>query len=174
MTDAKQTRCPHCGSTFRITDAQLAAKGGSVRCGSCLQVFRAELHLVGAAAPQPQPQPAPLPHRPHQRRRRPRPPPSPGQGRGRRRVLGPGPDRREAGRSRRGRQGGDWQLPDASAAGDDFGFSDDDISAFIAKGGDAPTDEAAPGKTCSSTTSSPTSSTRSATALSPMTRTVIA
>ncbi len=49
MTDAKQTKCPHCGSTFRISDAQLAAKGGSVRCGSCLQVFRADLHLVGAA-----------------------------------------------------------------------------------------------------------------------------
>jgi len=49
MTDAKQTKCPHCGSTFRISDAQLAAKGGSVRCGSCLQVFRADQHLVGAA-----------------------------------------------------------------------------------------------------------------------------
>lgn len=48
MTDAKQTKCPHCGSTFRISDAQLTAKGGSVRCGSCLQVFRADLHLVGA------------------------------------------------------------------------------------------------------------------------------
>lgn len=48
MTDAKQTKCPHCGSTFRISDAQLTAKGGSVRCGSCLQVFRADMHLVGA------------------------------------------------------------------------------------------------------------------------------
>lgn len=51
MTEAKQTKCPHCGSTFRISDAQLAAKGGSVRCGSCLQVFRADLHLVGSPAP---------------------------------------------------------------------------------------------------------------------------
>lgn len=51
MTDAKQTKCPHCSSTFRISDAQLAAKGGSVRCGSCLQVFRADQHLVGAVAP---------------------------------------------------------------------------------------------------------------------------
>lgn len=49
MTEAKQTKCPHCGSTFRISDAQLAAKGGSVRCGSCLQVFRADQHLAGAA-----------------------------------------------------------------------------------------------------------------------------
>ena len=48
MTDAKQTKCPHCGSTFRISDTQLTAKGGSVRCGSCLQVFRADQHLVGS------------------------------------------------------------------------------------------------------------------------------
>jgi predicted Zn finger-like uncharacterized protein len=51
MTEAKQTKCPHCGSTFRISDAQLMAKGGSVRCGSCLQVFRADQHLVGALPP---------------------------------------------------------------------------------------------------------------------------
>lgn len=60
MTEAKQTKCPHCSSTFRISDAQLAAKGGSVRCGSCLQVFRADQHLVGAAAPA-TPAPAPVP-----------------------------------------------------------------------------------------------------------------
>lgn len=48
MSDTKQTKCPHCGSSFRISDSQLAAKGGSVRCGSCLQVFRADLHLAGA------------------------------------------------------------------------------------------------------------------------------
>ncbi len=50
MTEAKQTKCPHCGSTFRISEAQLSAKGGNVRCGSCLQVFRADLYLVGAQA----------------------------------------------------------------------------------------------------------------------------
>lgn len=65
MTEAKQTKCPHCGSTFRISETQLAAKGGNVRCGSCLQVFRADLHLVGAAAPvaaaKPQPAAAPKP-----------------------------------------------------------------------------------------------------------------
>lgn len=53
MTEAKQTKCPHCGSTFRISDAQMAAKGGNVRCGSCLQVFRADLYLVGATPPRP-------------------------------------------------------------------------------------------------------------------------
>lgn len=46
MSATKQTRCPHCTSVFNITDDQLAARGGHVRCGSCLQVFRADQHLV--------------------------------------------------------------------------------------------------------------------------------
>jgi predicted Zn finger-like uncharacterized protein len=46
MSETKQTRCPHCTSVFNITSEQLAARGGHVRCGSCLQVFRADQHLV--------------------------------------------------------------------------------------------------------------------------------
>ena len=41
MTAPRVTRCPHCKTSFRITDAQLRAANGSVRCGSCLQVFDA-------------------------------------------------------------------------------------------------------------------------------------
>ena len=33
--------CPHCQTIFRITNTQLKAANGSVRCGSCLQVFNA-------------------------------------------------------------------------------------------------------------------------------------
>lgn len=33
------TRCPHCETRFRITDAQFAAHQGSVRCGQCMQAF---------------------------------------------------------------------------------------------------------------------------------------
>lgn len=32
-------RCPACGTTFRVHAAQLAAKGGKVRCGKCAAVF---------------------------------------------------------------------------------------------------------------------------------------
>ncbi len=46
MSITKQTCCPHCSSVFNITDEQLAARGGHVRCGGCLQVFRADQHLV--------------------------------------------------------------------------------------------------------------------------------
>ncbi|WP_083232822.1 DUF3426 domain-containing protein [Endozoicomonas atrinae] len=40
MTPSSVT-CPHCQTIFRITHAQLKAANGSVRCGSCLQVFNA-------------------------------------------------------------------------------------------------------------------------------------
>lgn len=35
------TRCPKCQTPFRVTRSQLRAAGGSVRCGSCLNVFNA-------------------------------------------------------------------------------------------------------------------------------------
>lgn len=46
MADTHITRCPHCQTTFRIRLEQLAAAKGAVRCGSCLQVFKAADHLV--------------------------------------------------------------------------------------------------------------------------------
>jgi predicted Zn finger-like uncharacterized protein len=35
------TRCPSCGTTFRVTPDQLKARQGQVRCGKCRQVFDA-------------------------------------------------------------------------------------------------------------------------------------
>lgn len=43
------TRCPHCQTSFRVRDEQLSAANGMVRCGSCLQVFKASEHFVQAA-----------------------------------------------------------------------------------------------------------------------------
>jgi AAA ATPase containing von Willebrand factor type A (vWA) domain len=55
------TRCPKCGTAFRISDALLKSAKGVVRCGSCLSVFNARDHLeVGrqtSPAPRSQPQP---------------------------------------------------------------------------------------------------------------------
>lgn len=45
MTD-RLTCCPHCNTSFRITDQQLQIAQGSVRCGSCLRVFKASEHLL--------------------------------------------------------------------------------------------------------------------------------
>jgi predicted Zn finger-like uncharacterized protein len=46
MAEAQITRCPHCQTTFRIRSEQLVAAKGAVRCGSCLQVFKAANHFV--------------------------------------------------------------------------------------------------------------------------------
>lgn len=50
------TQCPACLTTFKITPAQLAARGGMVRCGICSAIFHAEQRLL---SPKPAPEPAP-------------------------------------------------------------------------------------------------------------------
>ncbi|MDQ2078236.1 DUF3426 domain-containing protein [Marinimicrobium sp. ABcell2] len=45
------TRCPQCGTSFRITAAQLQTARGAVRCGACLHIFRGQEHLVGDTKP---------------------------------------------------------------------------------------------------------------------------
>jgi predicted Zn finger-like uncharacterized protein len=40
------TRCPACGTAFRITPAQLAARSGQARCGRCGNAFDARAALV--------------------------------------------------------------------------------------------------------------------------------
>ncbi len=36
-----QTQCPHCDTNFRVTEAQVQAADGFVRCGVCSEVFNA-------------------------------------------------------------------------------------------------------------------------------------
>jgi len=40
------TRCPDCGTAFRVQPAQLSARGGKVRCGKCATVFDGVAALV--------------------------------------------------------------------------------------------------------------------------------
>ncbi len=42
------TRCPQCRTTFAVSDEQLEARGGVVRCGECHHVFRADRYLMGS------------------------------------------------------------------------------------------------------------------------------
>jgi predicted Zn finger-like uncharacterized protein len=44
------TRCPECGTTFRVTPEQLKMRSGRVRCGSCRRVFDALETLAEEAA----------------------------------------------------------------------------------------------------------------------------
>lgn len=55
------TRCPTCGTTFRVYSAQLALKGGRVRCGKCAAIFDGVGALIeeGASAPAADPEPSP-------------------------------------------------------------------------------------------------------------------
>lgn len=46
MTDSFVTQCPHCQTSFRVSHAQLSVARGTVRCGSCLQVFNAAKQLL--------------------------------------------------------------------------------------------------------------------------------
>ena len=41
------TRCPNCGTAFRVQPTQLVARSGRVRCGKCSAVFDAVSCLVG-------------------------------------------------------------------------------------------------------------------------------
>lgn len=66
MTETLLTKCPHCSTTFRLTQSQLDIAGGAVRCGACYQVFYANEHIVKTAVveeirtpPAPRPESAP-------------------------------------------------------------------------------------------------------------------
>ncbi len=39
-------QCPACLTTFKVTPAQLTARGGMVRCGICSAIFHAKQRLL--------------------------------------------------------------------------------------------------------------------------------
>lgn len=41
QTQTMQTQCPHCETKFRVTEAQVQAADGFVRCGVCSEIFNA-------------------------------------------------------------------------------------------------------------------------------------
>lgn len=48
---ALATRCPHCGTVFRVANDQLKLRSGLVRCGACKEIFNGVEQLVSAEAP---------------------------------------------------------------------------------------------------------------------------
>ena len=54
------TRCPECGTTFKVVRDQLRISDGWVRCGRCSHVFDGTEHLHDPDAPV---DVAPAPHR---------------------------------------------------------------------------------------------------------------
>jgi predicted Zn finger-like uncharacterized protein len=55
------TRCPRCGTAFRVEPAQLAVRDGHVRCGHCTTVFDARASLVADAEAEAPSAPAQVP-----------------------------------------------------------------------------------------------------------------
>ncbi|MDO8279036.1 MAG: DUF3426 domain-containing protein [Burkholderiaceae bacterium] len=57
------TRCPACGTMFKVVPDQLRISEGWVRCGHCSEVFDASAHIQDepSAVPQPVPQPVQMP-----------------------------------------------------------------------------------------------------------------
>ncbi|MBK9674969.1 MAG: DUF3426 domain-containing protein [Betaproteobacteria bacterium] len=49
MPEDKYTRCPGCKTIFRVTDQQLAVRGGQVRCGHCKNVFDGHAERISLA-----------------------------------------------------------------------------------------------------------------------------
>ncbi|MFT7687167.1 MAG: putative Zn finger-like uncharacterized protein [Candidatus Azotimanducaceae bacterium] len=44
--DEMITQCPSCATSFKVTEAQLRAADGAVRCGACLQIFQAADYVL--------------------------------------------------------------------------------------------------------------------------------
>lgn len=55
------TRCPNCGTAFRVQPVQLSARGGKVRCGKCTHVFDGVAALVADSVQSPQADTEPSP-----------------------------------------------------------------------------------------------------------------
>jgi predicted Zn finger-like uncharacterized protein len=55
MTTGMITKCPACGTLFRVTPEQLQARGGTVRCGRCMTVFDATKALAALGEPTQEP-----------------------------------------------------------------------------------------------------------------------
>ena len=50
MTISQLTQCPHCKASFKVSDEQLNAANGKVRCGACLNIFDAIAYQISSQA----------------------------------------------------------------------------------------------------------------------------
>lgn len=64
LTGDLKTRCPHCQVAFRVSQSQLDAARGMVRCGVCFKAFSGIDHLLGdnqQTSPAPKPKESKVP-----------------------------------------------------------------------------------------------------------------
>lgn len=48
MTNSQLTQCPHCKASFKVSEEQLNAANGRVRCGACLNIFDAIAYQISS------------------------------------------------------------------------------------------------------------------------------
>ena len=46
MSNPRLTQCPHCKASFKVSDDQISAAQGRVRCGSCMNIFDAIAYSI--------------------------------------------------------------------------------------------------------------------------------
>ena len=46
MTNQRCTQCPHCKASFKVSEDQIKAANGRVRCGSCMNIFDAIAYTI--------------------------------------------------------------------------------------------------------------------------------
>jgi predicted Zn finger-like uncharacterized protein len=46
MTNQRLTQCPHCKASFKVSEDQLSAANGRVRCGACMNIFDAIAYSI--------------------------------------------------------------------------------------------------------------------------------
>jgi len=64
MTSQRLTQCPHCKASFKVSEEQLGAANGRVRCGSCMNIFDAIAYSI-AEVSQTETSPQKEPTEPH-------------------------------------------------------------------------------------------------------------
>ena len=46
MSNQRLTQCPHCKASFKVSEDQIAAANGRVRCGACMNIFDAIAYSI--------------------------------------------------------------------------------------------------------------------------------
>ena len=48
MSNQRLTQCPHCKASFKVSEEQLSAADGRVRCGACMSIFDAIAYTLSS------------------------------------------------------------------------------------------------------------------------------
>jgi len=59
MTNQRLTQCPHCKASFKVSEDQISAANGRVRCGACMNIFDAIAYSISKIESNPDTEEAP-------------------------------------------------------------------------------------------------------------------